>query len=336
MDNDTANVAITKKIDPTSGKFYHVIRTTGQVIWDNPHRSNVPIDPFCGAIRTKIAFNHQTAALKKKRCKEERLALIQVRQTEYAQKEMMRKATLEREEKKKKDEIWEHACQQGKITGKVRLEWEKMGYISDQVYSFSHRYRRNLTHLWIVGNELESIGDIPLHCHSLTLLSLASNKITDFSSALVSLKNLTSINLLRNRIEKLPSNIGDLVSLTNLELANNLITEIPPSFGKLVNLDRLNLECNRIRSLPESFGGMKCTTLNLNFNNLTTLHPCVGSMIYLKFLSINENYLKYLPEAIGNCSTLEILHVCKNKLMELPYSLGKLRKLKKIWLGTLG
>jgi hypothetical protein len=43
--------------------------------------------------------------------------------------------------------------------------------------------------------------------------------------------------------------------------------------------------------------------------------------------------MKYLPADIGESKTLESLHVCNNRLMELPDEIGKLGKtLQHLWL----
>ena len=113
----------------------------------------------------------------------------------------------------------------------------------------------------------------------------------------------------------LPENIGDLIYLEEFDIGFCQVKRIPESIGNLINLEVLYLNDNDLTSLPESIG------------NLTNL----------KKLSLSMNGLLTLPETIGNLINLTFLDLTSNtRLMEIPYSIGKLPKLKNLYIMDTG
>ncbi len=321
-----------KKLDPASGRFYYVMRKTGETTWDVP-RGDIPMDAVPADVIDKVEREKMEVKVAKKKASEKRKFLIEQRKEEYRQQQIKTETAAEQAERERRDRLWADAVEHGSMTGEVNMSWQKLGDISERVYNFRRTAARDLTHLRLVGHELEVLPQrLATTCPMILSLSLTSNRLTDIN-CVSSLTRLTSLVLLRNKITKLPSTIGNLVSLEILELASNRLETLPATFGNLTKLKKLNLECNRLRRIPETLSRLTIKTLNLNSNDLVNLPHCIAMMPNLIQVSANDNNMKYLPGDIGDSKTLAVVHVCNNRLMELPDNIGNLgRTLTNLWL----
>ena len=235
------------------------------------------------------------------------------------------------EELQKIDDLWKSACDEGKLSGKIRVCWLDLKTISNRVYSFQSDYDIPLKELMLDGIGLTSLEDVCHHCKDLTHLSLASNEIQDISG-IENLIHLCRLNLLRNNLTCLPSTIGLLKNLTKLELANNQLTTLPDCFGQLTQLKHINLEDNELSELPVSFRKLKCAVVNLNTNNFSVFPDCLIEMPNLCQLSIMANQLIDLPVIIGRMKSLKVLKASKNRINIIPDSIVNLSSLEVLWL----
>ena len=321
----------TKKIDATTGKFYHVLNRTGEVTWDVP-RGVIPFAQPDERVLRGIETEKAAILMRKRAESEKRSFLIAQRVEEHKQSHMKETNKAVEAEKMRRDNLWRDAVDHGAESGEVNLSWQKLGDISERVYDFRKTAGRDLTHLRLVGHELETLPPkLGRSCLFLVSLSLTSNRLTEVD-AVATLTSLTSLVLLRNRIAALPATFGNLLRLEILELASNRLELLPATFGNLTRLKKLNLECNRLRRIPETLSRMECVSFNLNSNALLTLPHCLASMPYLEAISCNDNQLKYLPAGIGDSKTITAIHACNNRLMELPDLIGSLTSLKNLWL----
>jgi len=237
----------------------------------------------------------------------------------------------ENEELQKIDSVWKSACDDGKLSGKVRVCWLDLKTVSNRVYSFQSDYDIPLKELILDGIGLTSLENICQHCKDLTHLSLASNEIQEVSG-IDNLIHISHMNLLRNNLTSLPSTIGLLTSLKKLELANNQLTTLPDCFGQLTQLKHINLEDNELSELPISFRKLKSEVVNLNTNNFSVFPDCLIEMPNLCQLSIMANQLIDLPVSIGRMKSLKVLKASKNRIIIIPDSIVNLSSLEVLWL----
>mmetsp|Transcript_21319 Transcript_21319/g.47111 ORF Transcript_21319/g.47111 Transcript_21319/m.47111 type:complete len:281 (-) Transcript_21319:33-875(-) len=134
-----------------------------------------------------------------------------------------------------------------------------------------------------------------------------------------------------NALSSLPEAIGSWTELQNLLCAQNAIAELPAAIGRMTNLQKLSLSQNRLRTLPSELSSLgKLKTLQLDRNQLGPglpeflEGPISGS---LEEMDLSENLLERLP-SLGNLRELQRLLLPRNKLRELPESLGGLQKLQ--------
>ncbi|GMI08986.1 hypothetical protein TrVE_jg11434 [Triparma verrucosa] len=321
----------TKRLDMKHGVWYYKNQRSGETTWDVP-RGNIPMQPMPEPFRRSIEKEKQDIRLNKLKEKEKRDFLIEQRKEEYKQEQIKHVSQAEQAERDRRDQLWADAVEHGKLTGELNMSWQKLGDISERVYNFRRTSARDLTHLRLVGHEMEVVpAKLATSCNNIISLSLTSNRLTDVE-AVAQLTKLTSLTLLRNKLTKLPASMGNLVRLSVLELASNRLESLPATFGNLTGLSKLNLECNRLRRIPETLSRLTIKALNLNSNDLVTLPHCISSMPNLSQLSCNDNKLKYLPGSISESNTLQAIHVCNNRIMELPDTLGQLTTLTNLWL----
>ncbi|KAF8035680.1 hypothetical protein BT93_C1650 [Corymbia citriodora subsp. variegata] len=137
-------------------------------------------------------------------------------------------------------------------------------------------------------------------------------KLTTIHSSIGKLKCLETLNIKQcSSLGELPEEIGSLQSLIEIVMPQNICPfKLPETFGKLQSLSSLILDENPgISQLPNSIGGLvKVTRLSL--------HRCLG--------------IKKLPCSIGKMKMLEELDLSKSGIVELPNSIGWLKKLKVI------
>lgn len=116
--------------------------------------------------------------------------------------------------------------------------------------------------------------------------------------------------------------------LETLILQGNQLQEMPPWFFLLTSLQVINLAENRIEWIDEGlFSSLEqVKVLNLRQNLLTSFS---GSLLgsSLEVLNLSQNQLIQLPEEIGYLPLLKELFVDHNRLIVVPFSLQKAKKL---------
>jgi Leucine-rich repeat (LRR) protein len=86
----------------------------------------------------------------------------------------------------------------------------------------------------------------------------------------------------------------------------------------------VDLTENLLTRLPDVLSGMKLVELNLNYNQLETLHPSIGCQAQLKTLYLQCNLLKKLPDTFTCLLSLKVVWLNNNKLTVLPEDFGLL------------
>jgi len=132
--------------------------------------------------------------------------------------------------------------------------------------------------------------------------------------------NLTVIYLQANCLKELPESIKHLVNLEVLDVSCNELVSIPSTIGHLKQLKKLVLTQNKIKCLPDSIGQLaSLVSLLLNFNSLQSLPYSLRNCLLLRELCIDRNSFQILPNFLTRLPNLQVLSVCGNKLLYLPF-----------------
>lgn len=354
-DRDHPKQYFTKHYSIETGKFYYINKVTNECTWDKPKGENVPLENsmlihplslFSSSSQNEIVtkdFNKPKDVWngdkddKRKLKREQRRFIIQRKLNENTRDQSRKQFKLQEEQEQLEKDIWLLECRKGSETGnegRIQVNWKKFGYISSEVYDFERNNPTiQLSDLSLNGNGLDSILDIPVHCLNLKRLSLTCNKIVKLDESIGNLVHLTHLNLLRNGMKSLPSAIGSLKQLQVLDISHNELKCLPASIKYLDKIEVLNLECNQLVEIPDVVGEMCCESVNFNSNQITFLPRSIGQMKRLKRLSCMDNKLKFLPVELFESKTLQVLHLSRNYISELPNAIGKLAEsIECLWL----
>ena len=317
----------TKHLDE-EGKFYHVIRSSGEVTYDIPNGDVVPLN------RPKLDTNseqNQDLRVAKASARRERAMVTQLIRCKHEKNIAKEQMEREREKSRQLDDLWRKSCENAKDSGVVGLNFRGLGYISERIYEFEKEYGIKLRKLALNGNGLSSLQELPLRCRGLQKLSLASNCIKVLEPEVGQMTALIELNLVRNGLERLPDSIGNLKQLEIFDLSNNKLSALPESFARLEALKVLRLQCNELTTLPEFLGKMSFHEVNVSSNKLSTLPRTIGSVKCLRKLLGSDNRLRSIP--IGICSSsIQVLHLSRNDIMELPKAFQNLSTLECLWM----
>ncbi len=151
------------------------------------------------------------------------------------------------------------------------------------------------------------------HLTNLITLSISSKYLTAISDALsTSLLNLTSFSIKNIPYLTSMEPIFKCTQLTHLSLRSVIRSGIGISSGisKLVNLKRF-------------------ATFN---NGLTSIQPCILSLTLLEELFMEEESISIIPEELcTRLKNLNLLSLNSNPIINLPYELKYLVKLKNLY-----
>nr|XP_022294216.1 toll-like receptor Tollo isoform X2 [Crassostrea virginica] len=215
----------------------------------------------------------------------------------------------------------------------------------DQEVLFNLHVLQNLN----LGNN--SISDLNSKQHlfqnlkELRFLHLNRNKLQKISSGtFMGLTNIVSLDLSGNKIQQIETTaLEDLNSITKLDFSQNILTRIPniktcqklrwldissnhlkkltsASLEGLSNLEYLNLSSNHITTIERNvlLSIPKLITLDLSFNQVKTIHvDAFDGLKHLSEFNIHHNLLKTISKAFLVLSSLKIVDLSFNMLMEL-------------------
>ena len=139
-----------------------------------------------------------------------------------------------------------------------------------------------------------------------------------------------SLDLSGLRIRKLPREISQLRRLRTLHASGNRLTDFI-EVCDLPLLETLDLSFNNLTSLPPEIGRLRnLKHLWLNNNNILQIPPEVGSLVHLRTLWLSSNGLTQVPTQIGNLADLESLDLSKMSISYLPSEIGDLKRLQRL------
>ncbi len=122
--------------------------------------------------------------------------------------------------------------------------------------------------------------------------------------------------------------------VTELNLFNNQLSgAIPSELGNLTNLQTLDLAYNQLSSVSPELGNLaNLGILSVRSNNLITVPPELGNLTNLVSLDLAYNQLSSVSPELGNLTNLQVLNMTSNQLSgTIPPELANLTNL-----GSLG
>uniref|UniRef100_A0A8C7X6M3 Uncharacterized protein n=1 Tax=Oryzias sinensis TaxID=183150 RepID=A0A8C7X6M3_9TELE len=153
-------------------------------------------------------------------------------------------------------------------------------------------------------NQPDQGNFILLKMVNLTELELVRCDLERILHSICSLHNLQEIDLKDNNLKTIEEIISfqHLHCLVCLKLWYNQIAYIPIQIGTLTNLKRLYLNRNKIEKIPSQlFSCHKLCFLDLSHNNLTSIHPEVGTELFVLFEVRNKFFSIRVKSAVGKC-----------------------------------
>ncbi|KAK2983047.1 hypothetical protein RJ640_001864 [Escallonia rubra] len=193
---------------------------------------------------------------------------------------------------------------------------------------------RSLGSLRLSGCELLlKLPDIQRDMDSLSELLLDKTGIEELPSSIERLKNLVTLDLSWCRsLRSLPSSIFSLRSLRSLHLSGcELLLKFPDIQRDMDSLSELLLDGTGIEELPSSIERLKnLGTLNLSrCRSLRSLPSSIFSLQSLGSLRLSGcSELCELPGNLGNLRCLKELNAGETVVIQLPASIGLLKKLE--------
>ena len=182
--------------------------------------------------------------------------------------------------------------------------------------------------LSLTNSGLDRIPSSVKRCKHLKRLNLEGNHIKHIPRWLTSLDSLEEINLNFNKLNLKKRDIRRLAKVEDVLLAGNGIKKLPDNVGML-RCESLNLSKNQISSLPRSFAELKQARYLIFYDNAFESIPeeLVGFK-NLKHLDFYKNKITEIPDFIGDMDNLQQLFLSFNKIEEIPDTLRNLKRLK--------
>eukprot|EP01047_Picozoa_sp_COSAG01_P015044 COSAG01_NODE_745_length_13872_cov_40.816525_7_plen_3569_part_00 len=165
-------------------------------------------------------------------------------------------------------------------------------------------------------------------------LNLSGNSdLRELPSALFGLRELTYLNLSGTRLSALSEDIGRLSALQQLSLGAcmNLCT-LPDALFGLSALKELDLSKTSLTELADDISRLSALEL-LDLSEIVRLEslPCgVYELASLTALDIGGTRVGELSERLGNLTMLTHLNLQGTQIAELPATVGKLHKLRRL------
>ena len=110
---------------------------------------------------------------------------------------------------------------------------------------------------------------------------------------------------------------------------NNLSGDVPAEIGELTHLTSLNLRWNELTSIPASIGALQnLQYLDIGDNPLSEFPEAITQLVNLRNLHINNIHISSLPASIVALQNLEGLNIAGNQWSEFPEAVTQLDHLQ--------
>ncbi|XP_077513322.1 leucine-rich-repeats and calponin homology domain protein isoform X8 [Amblyomma americanum] len=186
--------------------------------------------------------------------------------------------------------------------------------LASQPASSSAQLTRALERLF---EDAQHTGELRLNGRKLKELPAYANKYD--------LRDIVHADLSRNRLSELPAELCGLVLLEYLDCHSNVVRLVPPAVAALQALTYLDLSRNQLSVLPSAVCQLPLVVLLVSNNRLQELPEELGRLRSLMDLDMSCNELSWLPPGIGELQALRSLRARRNRLLELPSDLCRLR-----------
>lgn len=146
-------------------------------------------------------------------------------------------------------------------------------------------------------------------------LDLSKMGITTFPKCILRLSDIDELDLSRNMIKKIPDSIAKFQNLRWLDLHSNYIDKLPESIGQMTSLLYLNVSNNRLTTngLPVELNQLKnIRTMNLGLNHLDSVPTTLGALKELHEVGLHDNMLSNIPNSISKLPKLKKLNIKRN------------------------
>ena len=186
----------------------------------------------------------------------------------------------------------------------------------------------NIEVLVLTNCGLDKIPSSIKHCKHLQRLNLERNQIKHIPRWLTSLDSLEEINLNFNQLKLNKRDIRRLSKVEDILLAGNGIKKLPDNVGVL-RCESLNLSKNQLSSLPKSFAELKQARYLIFYDNaFESIPEELAGFKDLKHLDFYKNKITEIPDFIGDMDNLQQLFLSFNKIEKIPDTLRNLKRLK--------
>lgn len=186
------------------------------------------------------------------------------------------------------------------------------------------------------GNYLNNLSIAIGNLTSLESLNISNNNLSQLPDSLGKLKYLKNLNISSTNLKKLPNSLGELKFLVHLNFSWNQIKIIPNSFKNYTNLKELNARKNLIEIIPPWIGKLRnLEVLNFAQNiNIERIPKSITKLKSLEYFSISHCWKINEVNFIGELLSLKKLYLNGTRIYSLPRSIGNLKSLEQIYLGS--
>jgi Leucine-rich repeat (LRR) protein len=153
-----------------------------------------------------------------------------------------------------------------------------------------------------------------LRFYNLEILSLYGNKLDSTPNFILASRKLRKLDLGFNRIKTINSSIAKLSNLEFFSIPNNEVAAMSEEMGMLSKLEFLYMPGNRLETMPVSMSKLPLKEVDVEFNKLKIVPPCIFGMSRLEGLYASDNLIESLPRAFVDLRNLKVLHIDSNKI----------------------
>ncbi|XP_065197152.1 leucine-rich repeat protein SHOC-2-like [Sycon ciliatum] len=171
-------------------------------------------------------------------------------------------------------------------------------------------------------NQLTSLPDALCDLHKLKLLSLVGNDIVTLPEKFgFGLQCLEEFIADENGLETFPKSFCSLGKLRRVQISHHRMCSLPEQFGNLSSLEAVDLSHGRLKELPASIDDLaRLCCLDVSHNQLETVMSSTASSGSLRVLHINNNHIREMPRWLDTLSAAEEINIASNRTLGCPFS----------------
>lgn len=168
------------------------------------------------------------------------------------------------------------------------------------------------------------------------VLSLTGLGLFEIPAAVTKLNWLRSLDLTGTTLRDLPASLTNLKNLETLNLTGMPLSGFPDVVTRLGSLKNLSLHRTGIVEFPRNMRDFNLNALIFSGGNLSTVPSAVFDITSLRVLDLSENRLLELPPEFGRLEHLSHLFLSGNRFHAIPASLRAASRLQVLDLSSDG